>query len=213
MIPRVLHTFWDGPPLPDDFRRFRERWQALHPGWSMTVWDDARFQREAMSARTARYYRDPKRWSPKSSVWQWRADIARYEILERLGGVWVDADLEPLRPIDPIIDQATGGAFAAREDHRHVNNALLGCEPGHPFMADVMRGLGDRIVRNRHLRVNRSIGAGYLTMLADRHDELLVLPAHLVYPFSYNELHRRDETFPEAFTKHHWHNRTKAGSR
>jgi mannosyltransferase OCH1-like enzyme len=211
VIPRTFHTFWDGPPIPEQFVEYRRLWAELHPRWLVLVWSDTSYQREVMSARTSRYYRDPARWSPRSNVWQWRADIARYEILEKFGGVWIDADLEPLRPIDPIVERCS--AFAAREDQRNVNNAFMGCEIGHPFIVDVMAGLGDRIVRNRHLRVNRSIGAGYLTAVAQRHDDLLVLPSELVYPFSFTELHRRDESFPDAFTKHHWNNRTQARRR
>jgi hypothetical protein len=49
--------------------------------------------------------------------------------------------------------------------------------------------------------------------VAQRHDDLMVLPPELVYPFSFTELHRRDESFPEAYTKHHWNNQTKARQR
>lgn len=213
MIPRLFHTFWDGPPIPPEFLSFRERWGWLHPGWAVLVWNDASYQREIMPASTAEFYRSPQRWSPKSSVWQWRADIARYEILARMGGVWIDADLEPLRSIEPILEQATGGAFAAREDARHVNNAFIGCEPDHPFIRDVLDGLPQRVRTMRHLRVNRSIGAGYLTELAEHHPELLVLSRELVYPFSYTELHKRGEDYPGAYTKHHWHNRTQGEAR
>jgi mannosyltransferase OCH1-like enzyme len=209
----MFHTFWGGPPIPAEFLRFRDRWAELHPGWAVLVWSDETYQREIMPARTADFYCDPTRWSPKSSVWQWRADLARYEILAKMGGVWIDADLEPLRPIDPIIEQAEGGAFAAREDARHINNAFMGCEPDHPFLVDVLGGLPDRVTRNRHLRVNRSIGAGYLTVVAERHPGLLVLPRELIYPFSYTELHRRGEKFPDAFTVHHWNNRTQGEAR
>lgn len=208
MIPRTLHTFWDGPPLPPEYREFRQRWADLHPGWKIEVWDDQRYRDEIMTALVADYYSDPEYWSPLSNPWQWRTDIARYEILDQLGGVWIDADLEPLKPIDPILDQALGGAFAAREDRRNVNNAFLGSEPAHPFIRDVLAGLSHRIKSNRHLRVNRSIGAGYITEVAKRHKELSILPAHLVYPFSVRELGKRGRSFPQAYTKHHWHNQT-----
>lgn len=208
-IPPVVHIFWDGPPLPEQFRGFPTLWRELNPGWSLEWWTDERVRDEVLpGSGMVHYYTDNHYWSPKSNVWQWRSDLARYLILNRAGGVWVDADLEPLKSIEPLRRQAD--VFAAKESAQWVNNAFIGCPPGHSFIRDVVNGLPDRVRRNRQQRVNRSIGARYLTGVVARHPEVLVLAPELVYPFSCTELHRRAEDFPGAYTKHHWWNRTKA---
>lgn len=210
-IPRVLHMFWDGPPLPKEYRSFPARWREMNPGWELEWWDDTRYRAEVMKhTTTGQYYENPRQWSPKSNVWQWRSDIARYNILKQFGGVWVDADLEPLKTIEPLLGQAP--AFVARESPQWINNAFIGCAPGHPFIREVVDGLPGRVRGNRHLRVNRSIGARYITEVVGRHPGVMVLPRELVYPFSFTELHRRGEEFPQAYTKHHWNNRTQARS-
>jgi len=33
LIPKVLHQFWVGPPMPAAYRRFGGDWRRLHPEW------------------------------------------------------------------------------------------------------------------------------------------------------------------------------------
>ena len=41
-IPRVFHRIWLGDaPMPEEYVRFGEGWERLHPGWTMRLWTDA----------------------------------------------------------------------------------------------------------------------------------------------------------------------------
>lgn len=202
MIPRILHAWWGGPDMPAHLAGYLERWRELHPGWEVRLWTPETTPR----LRHQDLYDHPERWSPASNPWQWRSDLARYEILHDIGGVYVDCDLEPLRPIDPLVEGCE--ALAAREDGTFINNAFLGCTPQTTWMASVLAGLRASVLAQPRARVNRQIGAHYLTAVTRRHPEVRVLPAEVIYPLHWSELDQRHRPAPAAFTRHHWHNKT-----
>ena len=211
-VPRVIHWWWDGPQVPPEYVRFRERWSELHPGWTLQVWDEARFLAEFENHPATQLYRNRARWSPHAHEWGWKTNIARYLILQRDGGLWVDADLEPLKPVDPLIERLEASenhnALAAYEDRHYVNNAFLASPPDGPFITALVDGLADRVRNRRGKPSNVMTGPHYLTEMADRTPGLMVLDRALVYPMHWSELDRRGEDFPAAYTLHHWHRKT-----
>lgn len=200
VIPRKLHAFWGGPRMPGHLARYLRQWKKLHPAWEFTLWTP----RNLPLLRNQDMYDHPEKWSPMSNPWQWRSDLARYEILHDIGGVYIDCDLEPLRPIDDLL----GAEFIAREDARMVNNAFMGSAPGSAWSGAILDGLRASVEAQPNSRCNRQIGAHYLTRLIRRHPEVRILPAELVYPYHWSELDQRDRPVVEgAYTRHHWQNK------
>lgn len=213
VVPRVIHWWWDGPQVPPEYVQFRERWAELHPGWTLQVWDENRFLAEfGLDHPVVQLYRNRARWSPHAHEWGWKTNIARYLILQRDGGLWVDADLEPLKPVDPLIERLEASenhnALAALEDRHYVNNAFLASTPGGPFITAVVDRLAGRIKAKRGEPSNVMTGPHYLTEMADRTPGLMILDRALIYPMHWSELDRRTESFPAAYTLHHWHRKT-----
>lgn len=199
MIPRRLHAFWGGPPMPGHLAGYLRKWRRMHPRWKFTLWTPENLPR----LRNQDMFDDPEGWSPKSNPWQWRSDLARYEILHDRGGVYVDCDLEPLRPIDDLVDSD----FIGREDRTYVNNAFMGCAPKSSWMADILDGLRSRAERKIDCRVNKSIGAWYLTELMPQHPEVRVLPPEAAYPYHWSELDQWGRDHGDAYVVHHWANK------
>jgi mannosyltransferase OCH1-like enzyme len=134
---------------------------------------------------------------------QFRADVARYEILHAHGGVYVDCDFEARQPIDDLLMGVD--AFAAWEtDDVWVNNAILGCTPGHPLMADLIAGLPANVKKHRGKRPNVMSGPQYLTPVVKNYPDVNVFPSQAFYPFRWDELDRRGDEHPDAYAVHHW---------
>lgn len=188
--------------MPPHLAEHLDRWRELHPGWEVRLWTPETTPR----LRNQDLYDNPKTYSPKSNPWQWRSDLARYEILYDIGGVYIDCDLEPLRPVDELVEGVE--SVIARECNRFINNAFMGSSPKSRFLADVLRGLRRSVRANPRCRVNRQIGAHYLTRVARRHPELRVLGPELIYPEHWSDLSGLDAPPPEtAYTRHHWANK------
>jgi mannosyltransferase OCH1-like enzyme len=118
-IPRTFHQLWLGPePMPAEFQEFRTTWQRLHPGWEHKLWTDATLpplenQRAFDLARSAAA----------------KSNIARYEIVRRFGGVYIDTDFECKRSLEALLQGVD--CFAAWERKGSANNATFAnwCPP------------------------------------------------------------------------------------
>jgi len=132
MIPKVLHQIWLGPdPFPPEYAGYQQTWRRLHPGWDFRFWTEESLP-AGLRPEVYELLRQPAE----------RADILRLELLHREGGVYVDADLECLRPIDPLLDGVS--FFLGALDSGRVSNAIIGSVPGHPLLVRALEELRPR---------------------------------------------------------------------
>ncbi len=218
MIPHTIHQVWVGSaPVPPRYLEWARGWQELHPDWEYQFWTD---DNTDWVPKEAEYLKPPV--TPKW-VMPMRADIVRYHVVARFGGVYVDMDFECLRPIDDLVDGVD--AFVARQNHRIMSNGIFGATREHPFaraLADgvydnirsvVAKGEARRPVGSGKPGAPEMSGPGFMARMAKQFGIAETRP-ELFYPYDWNELHRSDETFthlPHCYAVHHWgSSRTKA---
>lgn len=204
MIPPLIHRVWVGPPMPDRLVAYGRTWEDHHSAWHHKLWTEDNLP----PLRNQALYDDAHRIAP-DHVGQFRADVVRYELLEQFGGVYVDADFECRKPLDPLLEGVE--CFAAWEvPNRWINNAILGAVPGHPLMDMLIRRLPVNVRRRRGARPNKLSGPQFLTPIARQFD-VTVFDKELFYPFLWDEIgtDRDHSDHPDAYAVHHWnHKRT-----
>lgn len=197
MIPKILHQFWTGPPLPLEIAEMMGTWKQRHPEWEYRLWTDRNLiplVNQDLFDRAAEITPD----APE----QFQSDVLRYEVLNHFGGVWVDADFVCQLPIDDLL---TTKPFAGKVG-RWLNNALLGAPAGHPMLYDLIQNLGRNVERFRPEQGNTvKSGPQYFTPIARRW-KIIEYPENYFYPYSWTELNRGGEEFPLSFAIHHWGN-------
>ena len=123
----------------------------------------------------------------------------RYEVLHRHGGVYVDTDVECLRPLTPLLRGID--AFAALESPGRVGTAVLGSVAGHPAF-----GRAARLARST-LGTGASSGDAngpyFLSLILEQEPNVAILGQHLFYPYLWDEPKRSGEAFPEAYAVQH----------
>jgi len=88
MIPKIIHQIWIG----DQSKRpssMIETWQEMNPDWEHMLWTDDNLPE--ISNKTQ--FDAMKELAGK-------ADILRYELLHDIGGFFIDADSECVKPLD-----------------------------------------------------------------------------------------------------------------
>jgi hypothetical protein len=189
-IPRILHRV-----VPERTPQVAEAWWAefgrLHPGWRLMTHRDPL---------------DPAEWPVTSPHWgeakvgAQLADLVRLEALLRWGGVYVDADVQPFRPFDPLLGAE---AFAAWEDDRVVPNAIMGARPDHPAIRECLALCIQRLPQGVW-----PAGPGVTTEVLTSHPEVLLLPPGSLYAVHYRDPDRDAKMLakpaPWEFARHHY---------
>lgn len=186
-IPRILHFVWVG----DETRRpdaFINSWRDLHPEWEVRIWGNDDLAREHWRLRR---HIDVMWKRELPGV----ADMMRYEILLKHGGIALDADGVALRPIPEWV--LNSEAIAASENEIDAPGMLamgfLGTVPGNPFFEALVAGLeqDDYALHKRiwgiPIRLDaawKRVGPRYLTKVfrEQRYTGLTVLPSHFFFP-------------------------------
>ncbi len=203
MIPREFHAIWFGSDLPPVYFDYLERWRDMHPGYLFTLWTEENLP----PLINQRLFDEAEEIVPAHSVGQFRADVARFEILATHGGIYIDVDLEPLRSIDPIFETRPLGVIAWEVDDEWVNNAFVALTQGHALASYAIAELPRRAVAYRGSTASIISGPKMITPLALARQaarDLWIMPSRYVYPYAYDELERSSEEFPDAYMVHHW---------
>jgi len=209
-IPHIFHLVWFGGSPPDEYTRFMYRWLDLHPDWRIMLWDESDAvgmqNQELYDAASAIAHLHPNH--PR----QMRSDILRLEALNEYGGVYLDFDMEPKRSILPLLQDGVQAFVGWEQPQVWVCNAVIGALPGSDFVRELMDGLPARVeAQGTGRRPAQITGPQYVTPVAKRRDEVVIYPKDFFYPYLWNELHRRDEEFPNSYAVHHWNNKRHGG--
>ena len=172
---------------------------ALHPTWEHVTLRDP--------LMSARFPISSPVWSRATSGAQ-LAGLVRLEVLAATGGIYIDSDVELIRPLDPLLNCH---AFAAWEDTAVVPDAVLGCEAGHPAIVACLNLAIERIQQpSMDWRTGNgawSTGPGVTTLILPNRADVTVLPRETFYPYGYWEKELSDGDFaanPNTFGVHHW---------
>ncbi len=230
MIPRIIHRLWLGPAeFPERYRGYGRRWAELNPGWkvvdwgvdeeylpadfpNLDIWDE--IGRVGVFSGTGA--------TGEQAIAVQRADVAGYGLVWRFGGVYVNCDIEPVRPLEPWIDDVVGErAFAGYEDQRFLNNAVLGGPPGHPFWGAVVEALGPRYRSMPGAMMNQVTGPYLLTGVWQgwEGDDFLAVEREVFNPVHYSQVPAGGyveefdlDAHPKTISLHHWGHRLEAAT-
>jgi mannosyltransferase OCH1-like enzyme len=206
-IPRIIHQVWVGGRLPPAYRRWTDSWRLLNPSWEYRLWDEQSIK--TFGLRNAEAFR-------RSASKGVKSDIARYEILQRLGGIYADTDFECLAPAETMARGASFFCGLLFAQAPVISNGLLGFAPGHPLLEKVIEGLGEPVRTKDGMQILERTGPGYLTRLVWENWSLLSSD-DVIYPSSYlfpvpnfidkstvTEARRRGMVRPWTFAIHYW---------
>lgn len=185
-IPNKLHFIWLGSPISGVYKLLIDRWFAMYPDWEITVWDGAMCLNliQQMGTGLADRFDDPK--LPFST----KSDIARYHILAKEGGVYIDTDFLPLRRMDKLLEHPFFGVYE-RVDKSRIATAVIGSPPDH-WMCKVIF----EVIRDADYTLSpvQSAGPGMFTRICEaalgsNPASMAILDVASFFPVLYGQQH------------------------
>jgi hypothetical protein len=206
MIPETLHYIWiGGTPLPEKFRANIETWRRHNPDFEIREWNEGNLDWSSRYMRAAYAF----------GYWSRVSNLARLQILKKHGGIYLDVDVEMLRPLRPLLDNACFLGFQdSRPNAEWVNGAVFGAAPDHWFVNECIARLLQRFTGVE--KMDSRHGPGNTTQvlidngLTAHHEQGTMLrdvrlyPRAAFYPYHWSESFDAAKVTPETFLVHHW---------
>ena len=133
MIPKTIHWCWFGHGKASALiDRCVESWKRHCPGYAIKVWDEGSF--DVGSVRFVKEAYQMKKWAFVS-------DYVRLYALYTEGGVYLDSDVEVLRPIDRFLSCP---AFTGFEMPGFCLTGIMGSEKGGAWVGEMLKEYDNR---------------------------------------------------------------------
>jgi mannosyltransferase OCH1-like enzyme len=128
-IPKIIHYCWFGRNEKDPLiLRCIQSWKKYCPDWEIMEWTEDTYD----LLLAPKYAKD----ALAAKKWAFVSDYVRLDVINKMGGVYLDTDMEIVRDITPLLSHT---AFMGFEDATHINNAMMGAVPHHPFVIDALK--------------------------------------------------------------------------
>lgn len=177
-IPKVIHQIWIGQKSCP--KKLMDTWKEKNPDFEYKFWNEE-------TLKDITFECQDKINSMEELCG--KADIMRYELLYKFGGIYIDADSFCVEPFDDYL--ISRREFFCWESEKHkkglASNGNLGFVKNHPFLKLIIDHIKKSPVSRRETgkRAWETVGPKLLTLIYNRYkkrDEIEVLPSYTFLP-------------------------------
>ncbi len=132
-IPKIIHYCWfGGKPLPTLAKKCIKSWKKNLPDYNIMRWDENSFD-----VRSHQYTKE----ACEAVKWAFITDYVRLRALLEFGGVYMDTDIEIIKPIDQFLKDPAFTCFEPSVGHPNqmvIQTSLLGAEKGNAWVKKLL---------------------------------------------------------------------------
>lgn len=127
MIEKKIHYVWMGKGQKSDLiESCMDSWRKYMGDYEIIEWNEENFDIGSNKYVNEAY---------KNKKWAFVSDYVRLYALYNYGGIYLDTDMEILKPIDRFL---VHGAFSGFESKDHLQTAIMGAEKHNPWIKDLL---------------------------------------------------------------------------
>lgn len=126
-IPKIIHYCWfGGGKKPELALKCIESWKKFCPDYQIIEWNESNFNIN---------YCDYTREAYQTKKWAFVSDVARLYALVSCGGIYMDTDVEVVKPLDIFLNNK---AFSGFESDASVSTCIMGSVKGQGLFAEFL---------------------------------------------------------------------------
>lgn len=157
IIPKIIHYAWFGDKeIPPKHQKYIEGWKRLCPDYEIICWNEKNYDISKNAYMEQAY---------KAKAWGFVPDYLRKDVVYQYGGIYLDTDVELIKPIDNLLYQE---GFCGTEGTRVAFGLGFGARKGLPILKEMMEAY-ERISFHYEERERMKIGPEYETELLQTH--------------------------------------------
>ena len=127
-IPKKIHYCWiGGKPIPEHNRKIMESWKKFCPDYEIIEWNESNYD-----FTKNRYMKE----AFENKKWGFAPDYARLDIIYKYGGIYLDTDVELVKPLDDLLNLKGFIGFCQGE-HCNLGEGF-GAIPHHPLIKEIL---------------------------------------------------------------------------
>ncbi len=115
MIPKILHACWfGGKPILDKAQKYIDTWKKYNPDYEIKIWNEQTFDISSNQYVYEAY---------QNKKFAFVTDYVRLKVLYDFGGIYMDTDVEVLKPLDDLLQYP---AFSGFEGPERIPTGTMG---------------------------------------------------------------------------------------
>lgn len=194
-IPLVIHYFWFGEKnKPTLVKKCIKSWHTHLSKFTIIEWNESTYNVQK-SAFTQKAYAE-KRWA-------FLSDYARLNVLYEHGGIYLDTDMEILKPLNPLLKHKL---FLGFESTSYVNASIIGCVKHHWLIKECLAEYENMEEYETIPKVISKVLRRYFSLDQAKVDQggVMIYPAEYFYPLPFNQRFDKSMITENSFSIHWW---------
>lgn len=200
MIPQIIHQIWIGKnKKPDIWMNTWINELNNRKNWTYMFWDEKSISK--LNLINKDLYENEKDYACK-------ADILRYEILYKYGGIYIDADIVLLNSNFFNLFENNNNEFCVgwEPDKKLLSNSIIACNINNNIMKNIIINCRKNYLINRKKYYPYQVTGPYLiTNLYIKYKlNITIYPSILFYPIPWNKINdpefHKKKSYPYSYT-------------
>lgn len=179
MIPKIIHYCWFGRgKMPEKAVKCIESWKKYCKDYEIIEWNEDNFDINQNSYVKEAY---------EQRKFAFVTDYVRLYAMFNYGGIYMDTDVELLKPIDVFLDNK---AFSGFESSNFIPTGIMASEKGFPLYKEFLDYYSDRHFVDTNGTLDMTTNVTIMTRIADKHGlihngKTQVIDGWTLYPSDY----------------------------
>ncbi len=207
MIPKIIHYCWFGNnPKSKLMEKCIESWHKFCPDYEIIEWNETNIDiSDCLYAQQAL----------ENKKWAFLSDYVRYKVIYEHGGIYLDTDVELIKPLEPLLSHK---AYFCFEDDTMINTGLgFGAQKNHPIVFEMCEAYRSMKLFFEDGSINSDIIPVVTTRVLLKHglktnntlqqlDDVVIFPTEYFAPKNYNSMKAKitDKTYSIHWYESSW---------